>query len=679
MPRRAVSPVTLETCSPSPSEIDPANDLLGSDDELDDEERTAKRQRIEKLAEAHLQGRPLFILSASLSGPFENGWKNPWKKNRRRKNATGPNLPARNFKQRNISESSEPIVVQETDPQPSRLKIPAISEPRSPVSLSAGRSTRWETRALVLDSASPTPARSSKKRPASVLPVARSENDRSISRSSFFANAKDDSLPAVENHTLDGPGSTTWLKRDGKRSNFYTASGFPSSPTPKGSRKIVDRDKIPNPSFKHSAKKARDSPIRAQDNSTLVDTPSVSPSKRGSHAVSSFNVVSSTSQLPRFEYRNHRRHVSSPGPKLTSYTAEKSRRIEEPSRLLLASISQVDEADKGDEHDRTNFGAAESPIKDVQMPDAGPQNNDQQPQQNAQVVQLSKSLRFATDTEGVPSTHAEPQPSTEQNSYAEIPSAQQVSGPLGVSDRMPSLHSTAVPKESIEKNQDTSPDTQLSTQAALMHAQRFFQDDLDSPLNELGVTPLGRRALTEIGNDSLLAQETPLFRPSTSDRVVPRSFKALDKDKVQALSTQGMIDAASPFTFSSEKKQRLYQAISPTKPSPSKIQPNKSSQVSDTSETAPPEPGPTSSLDNGDKTAQPDNASSQPHNSPSHYSEHFQTHKSVMQATPLPFALSGSTPTTVQDGQWAHQEAESFDVSQAIADAGSWLKQPFDF
>jgi hypothetical protein len=32
-----------------------------------------------------------------------------------------------------------------------------------------------------------------------------------------------------------------------------------------------------------------------------------------------------------------------------------------------------------------------------------------------------------------------------------------------------------------------------------------------------------------------------------------------------------------------------------------------------------------------------------------------------------------------QDGQGAHQAVDSFNLSQAIADAGSWLQQSFDF
>ncbi|KAK5059753.1 hypothetical protein LTR84_009636 [Exophiala bonariae] len=52
------------------------------DEDPDDspEKRAAKRRRIESYAAAYLRGQPLFILSAQLKGPFDKGWKNPWRR-----------------------------------------------------------------------------------------------------------------------------------------------------------------------------------------------------------------------------------------------------------------------------------------------------------------------------------------------------------------------------------------------------------------------------------------------------------------------------------------------------------------------------------------------------------------------------------------------------------------------
>ncbi|OAK98546.1 hypothetical protein IQ06DRAFT_224745 [Phaeosphaeriaceae sp. SRC1lsM3a] len=42
------------------------------------EEQAAKRQRVERVASQYLRGRLPVIMTASLHGPFDHGWKNPW-------------------------------------------------------------------------------------------------------------------------------------------------------------------------------------------------------------------------------------------------------------------------------------------------------------------------------------------------------------------------------------------------------------------------------------------------------------------------------------------------------------------------------------------------------------------------------------------------------------------------
>ncbi|KAI1766868.1 hypothetical protein GGR53DRAFT_484672 [Hypoxylon sp. FL1150] len=65
--------------APPPSNQD---DIIcfGSDEELDESAKIAKRLRYEAKALDYLEGRPVQILSASLRGPFDkaSGWKNPW-------------------------------------------------------------------------------------------------------------------------------------------------------------------------------------------------------------------------------------------------------------------------------------------------------------------------------------------------------------------------------------------------------------------------------------------------------------------------------------------------------------------------------------------------------------------------------------------------------------------------
>ncbi|KAI0484499.1 hypothetical protein GGR56DRAFT_27521 [Xylariaceae sp. FL0804] len=53
---------------------------LGSDNGLDHDGRAAKRLRYEAQAQRFLQGKPIRLLSTSLTGPFDkaSGWQNPW-------------------------------------------------------------------------------------------------------------------------------------------------------------------------------------------------------------------------------------------------------------------------------------------------------------------------------------------------------------------------------------------------------------------------------------------------------------------------------------------------------------------------------------------------------------------------------------------------------------------------
>ena len=75
---RPVSPLRYEQVVAKP--VDTYWDDSRSDQ--DNEERAAKRRRIEQLGEQYLRGDGLFILTAGLKGPF-GGWQNPWRRSDR--------------------------------------------------------------------------------------------------------------------------------------------------------------------------------------------------------------------------------------------------------------------------------------------------------------------------------------------------------------------------------------------------------------------------------------------------------------------------------------------------------------------------------------------------------------------------------------------------------------------
>ena len=74
--KRPTSPLEAEPLRAAPEDIL----LPGSDDELSAESHRNKRRRIEAHGQRYLEGKPLFIQSASLRGPLDTGWINPWKR-----------------------------------------------------------------------------------------------------------------------------------------------------------------------------------------------------------------------------------------------------------------------------------------------------------------------------------------------------------------------------------------------------------------------------------------------------------------------------------------------------------------------------------------------------------------------------------------------------------------------
>ncbi|KAM0802953.1 hypothetical protein BDR22DRAFT_841008 [Usnea florida] len=78
--RRPTSPLVYEPL------YTPPEDVLypGSEEEATADEREKKRLRVETQGQQYLKGRPLFIQSAGLRGPFGKDWVNPWASKKRK-------------------------------------------------------------------------------------------------------------------------------------------------------------------------------------------------------------------------------------------------------------------------------------------------------------------------------------------------------------------------------------------------------------------------------------------------------------------------------------------------------------------------------------------------------------------------------------------------------------------
>ncbi|CAI7676125.1 unnamed protein product [Penicillium pancosmium] len=656
MPRpRPVSPLTFETCEDPPS--DPSDDdLLVSDDDLDEPSKAAKRQKIERIAESCRGGAPVFILSASLRGPFEHNWKNPWKKDRTR---GGKALIA--GKTKVGGDLGNAPVIQETDPRDAkhRKDLSTASRKRMDVSSPFGRSS-----VSALD-----------KRPDLAVSSSRKVNDKpqlppkSTGRKSGMSRR--DASVSVEDQTFTAPGTADWLRKGGKRLNFGKFEP-PSSPTPKADQRrassvshAIGKQDTRSPARTRSPTTPRVSEKPHVECAPPTSLPPALPSSRTkcsvstitkqdgqkaspttkNHAVLSSRVASSTSQLPRFQYQRWNAEDSSPG---------------DLSHLPAENLPVENPADKA-----PSVPTAEDPDDDMAPLDVPLEQENAIGTANLQADRQAEPSNIQIANQGTESTNSGTfgQTSIDQNTYEQLPSAQQVPVVPGVSDRVTSLHSTAVPKENNTASVG-SYDTQLSTQAALRHAQKSFQDDLESSEPDYDIP-----SEKEDGNgdESLLAHETPFLNAVTSDRIMPSNFSRWDKEKVQAMSTQCMIDAATPFTFSTGKKPNQFRELSPVV--------GTSPEINGMAAAFSPARSSPSAVD--DFHTAPTN---EDQDAPGQQQSGLALgQQSTTQNSGLPFALTGSTPTTAQDGQGGFQRAESFNLSQAIADAGSWLQQSFDF
>ncbi|KAJ5249951.1 hypothetical protein N7489_000361 [Penicillium chrysogenum] len=741
-----VSPVSLETCPPPPSEID-SDDLIASDDELDDVARAAKRQRVEKLAQSYLEGRPLLILSASLRGPFNEGWINPWKKTRTRESGG----PAR-IRQINVPER----VVQETDLRaPKYREGLSVGTRRPEIPATSCNSPRTSVQTGDRSSPSKSPHRQSKE------PTPR----RSPTKS------KQPPSSTVDDHSIMPPRTVDWLKKNRKLMNF-TKFEPPSSPTISVASRQSDKARRPMPRsvqvqvpqtpgspmkfppIKAVAAKTdqgarmnskehpspRSNPLGASNLPKVPSVPKLSPFEQyhQSHLPqeASLRIVNSSSQLPRFEYRRWLRQHSSQQEKTSPMQDESILQeetfLQEDSPLKEKSI--VDPAPASPSPARDQALDSAEPEPEHSAPEEISVHNEDPAKNDASHKTLSKETRFADEEDLIESNLAASQVAAEldavneedtatlqntditepieHNTYDDLPSAQQVPPPLGVSDRVTSLHSTALPRENSGLDSPSSHDTQLSTQAALIHAQKSFQDDLDSPEYYNQHTPNPDRAVHSPNASFHSANVTPFYRLEESiRRDLERSSKSMNKDGMPAMSTQFMLDAATPFNFSTEQAgqdrslkptnrnmtqmntQFMLDAATPYAFSTEKRQrasrpdsgspTTRNSKRKKTVNTGSPSPSTRSqstSVDNENHTAE--SQSGEDEGSPQSAAQQLDqqpTYQSATEVASLPLTLSGSVPTTGQDGQGVHQGMESFNLSQAIADAGSWLQQSFDF
>ncbi|GKZ53923.1 hypothetical protein AnigIFM60653_005311 [Aspergillus niger] len=637
--RPPASPLSLETISPSPPDLD-SDPLIASDDDLDDDDRAARDQRIEKLAQAYCHGTPLFILSASLRGPFDNGWANPWKKDRQKTGGGHVGIH---------SEHSERPIIPETIPQkrPLYRESLGISRSKSAVPLSdpTYSSKKRESQGGTAGEPSSKRPRDSRGRTSS---SSNTPKPIALHKRTIETSGHSDALTPFQ-HT-----EQSWLKRDRAEINFRKVDP-PTSPTTTVSSRHREGGhytiQVPGTDYRVTTKNILRARTDSRDGTTfdshVPDSvkaqltsrhPGVRPETEALE--NSICVLSSTSHLSKFEFRRRKRSTD-PEHGTTSPVPMQMENEQVSHQTTVVEDSRVSSQPAPVPPNTTSMQAIEVDMQVNEDNSHHPNVSERSGTVDHQGNSQSRKVSSTTTAEGV-------------NISDKYPSAQRVSVNPALAENVTSLQTISAVKPNSECDNDTIPDLHFNTQAALLHAQKSFQNDLESQVPNPGET---HKQPSSPANDI-----TPFHRMNTS-RIGKYSRAIHPGTAHMPMSTQCIIDAVTPFTFSTEKKARS-RFISPQMPSSSRIDRG----------TATPNTGSPLSSESDDEDEDED-PTILPHKSPA---AQQQTPDDAQEGSALPMTLSHSHPTTVQDGQGVAPGPDSFNLSQAIADAGSWLQQSFD-
>ncbi|KAI9373018.1 hypothetical protein BJX61DRAFT_408851 [Aspergillus egyptiacus] len=621
--RRPTSPLTLETDSPLASDTDDYG-LAGSDDGLDESQRSVQRRRREKLGEAYLQGRPLFILSASLRGPLDRGWVNPWKKDRRKPKKTA-----------NDNGPTEQPVIPETDSRRRRNyhSPPANSRPGS------SATPQVPSRLHHIKKSAPGIGFGSRDH-ISGLKVTETGGQSPRFNRPKAADAK-------------------WLKKD-NTSTIFQVYDPPTSPT----TSISSRQ------------------LKTKGGSTISQSPSRLPSLEPVRSSAAYQ--SKHAKQPRASSRPEtwthnisfaERHLSP-----TANTRKSGLSPVHNDKSLLAVSSSFEYRLRQKDNPTANLGnksssrlngnvvseySAASPIEiSSNVPEAAgsadgglARNEQDNEDESLTLIDGSNTIENLSPSHPEAEAASKLKHTTSENN---IPSAQPVQGNPPIPDNLTSLYSIAVSKATSNRTEDHNTDQQLSTQVALMMAQKSFQNELRSP--EVSPAMSGRKRRMYQGPNQCspnAANITPFHRINAPDRDIVDRSNAPRTGGVSMISTQYMMDAATPFNFSTEKKTGFRELS---------LERNMSSKTKKRKTTSFALSPPSDDLSEHSKYDGDD-----PENITHHQLMHARSGPGSTQSA-LPLTLTGTTPPTAQEGQGA----DSFNLSQAIAEAGSWLQQSFE-
>ena len=529
---RAVSPVHFEPLRPDADE-----DLCpGSDVDESPDERERKRRRVEKAAQEYLRGKSLYIASARLKGPFPPWWHNPYatKKGKTRavihetqsksEGRQGPKGPAQDGAFQ-LPKSK----VQTGIEQPQAKGDPPLIQRsrRSPIERTEAVPGRRQSQLNV-------------------------EEECGITQESFVT-ATSEGYKEVESRKLPVPETLDWLKTT-RPPNKRPVHSRPRSPTPtpasrqrKQSPKHLASHKV-KPVDERLTHKAASVVSTSEANGARQLSLDNVPSRAGK-ANSSFQITKSRVQenkpslhvlppfinTPGFEYRYI--PANNPhSPKRKSFkedleAAKKRARLEEKRRLSFTASGNIK-----DRYTRTSARGSYAP--------------------SPSHIKSESSLSPRGTTQNSSTGSKERASRPELQAGGESTSGRVVTLPEAQIVQQPgSGHGRSVPSTELletEKQSLKFPSTDdLSTQAAMLQAQRSLQDDVNSPIALAGNHGSDDNPINEHDRHFLQAKDKcELARVPCPELPAPAAAD-------EPMSTQAMLDAVSPFAVTTIKKRPL--------------------------------------------------------------------------------------------------------------------------
>lgn len=608
---RPVSPLQYESLAPEAHHEIYLDDSSSSEDE---DRRTAKRRRIEQLGERYLRGYGLEISTARIRGPLGENWKNPWRKIKRKaaveqetKDTKGPlskEVPETVHKAdpvlaTNALKGNQQLQRPESFPKSHEVThlSPAADQTRQPQK----SPPRVQQGAVEDDPFTSTNALKSKDKVEHWL-----KRDQGIMRSRLTKESEGPLSPTARFTAINT--MRTGLSRTVKQppadpispqkdqNQEATSKELISSFKPE----ILDRDLHPHPAdtkfiAQNDTTKAKieptgqvvevvipsvdslDNGIGHQSSENLIKPPEGKTSSRWNGVVKirakrrSSQAVPPSTNLSEFEFRRVARHSDEKHMQLDEKNNTlTSSKAPSQKKVMIASEGHINQPDDTEnpppaqKHEASN-GKKHSPSprrSELQVDSKGYRSISSDP-----LLQSDKNLPTTDKDAGekmkpppLLSLNTETSNKTDTTVTNNLPSAQVVPNPQGpiLQNSLPSTKLEFSSKgknepQAIEEDRTEDSILYLSTQAAVERAQKKFQAELETP------KPHATTMLQRDDSDAVKEQRAEEGPEASTDvsKLSPSYHTPQDPD------TQAMLDAISPFDFSTTKKVPLKSADSP--------------------------------------------------------------------------------------------------------------------